>query len=93
MLLAVNDGAVATPLAFVVTVALALNVPPAPLAGAANITLAPLTGFPPLSFTVACRAVANAVPMVALCGVPAVAVIVPGPEAGPWRMYLPIEPL
>jgi hypothetical protein len=30
---------------------------------------------PPLSFTVACSAVPNAVPIVALCGVPAVAVI------------------
>ena len=34
--------------------------------------MTPLTGLPPLSFTVACSAVANAVLMSALCGVPAV---------------------
>jgi hypothetical protein len=75
--LAVNAGAVAIPLAFVVAVAAAtpLNVPLAPLAGAVNVTVAPLTGLPPASITVACSAVPNAVLTVALCGVPALAAI------------------
>jgi hypothetical protein len=74
---AVNVGAVATPLAFVTAVFNPpANVPLAPVcAGAANVTVAPLTGFPPLSFTVACRAVANAELIAALWGVPAVAVM------------------
>jgi hypothetical protein len=38
----------------------------APLLGAVNVTVAPLTRFPPLSFTVACSAVANAVLMFVL---------------------------
>jgi len=41
-----------------------------------NVTLTPDTGLPPLSFAVACSAVPNAVPILALCGVPAVAVTV-----------------
>jgi hypothetical protein len=43
-----------------------------------NVTLTPGSGLPPLSVTVACNAVPNAVLIVALCGVPLVAVI----EAG-----------
>jgi len=75
--LAVNAVAVATPLLLVVAVAVAEppNVPLAPLPGAVNVTTTPLTGLLPASFTVACSAVANAVLTVALCGVPAVAVM------------------
>jgi hypothetical protein len=58
-----------------------LNVAVAPLAGAVNVTVAPLTRLPPLSFTVACSAVANAVLIAALCGVPAVVTIVAGAPA------------
>ena len=47
------------------------NVALAPPAGAVNVTVTPLSKLPPLSFTVACSAVANAVLTVALCGVPA----------------------
>ena len=70
-------GAVATPLALVDAVAVAEppKVPLAPLAGAVKVTAAPLTGLPPASFTVACSAVAKAVLMAALCGVPALAVM------------------
>jgi len=52
----------------------------APLAGAANVTVTPLTGLLPASFTVACSSVGNAVLIATLCGVPAVAMIV---AAGP----------
>ena len=86
MLLAVKTGAVATPLALVVACAVApppANVPLAPVAGAVNVTTAPLTRFPPLSFTVAWKAVANALVMAAFCGVPAVAVML---AAGPDRI-------
>jgi hypothetical protein len=48
--------------------------------GAANVTITPLTGLLPASFTVACNSVANAVLIAALCGVPAVAVML---AAGP----------
>jgi hypothetical protein len=51
------------------------NVPLAPLAGAVNVTVTPLTGFPALSVTVACSAAANAVPSAALCEFPADAVM------------------
>jgi hypothetical protein len=73
----VKAGAVAIPLEFVIAVAVAepLKVPLAPLPGAVNVTVTPLTAFPPESFTVACRAVAKAVPSVAFCGVPALAVM------------------
>ena len=74
-------GTVATPLLLVVTVAEPVKVPLAPLIGAAKVTEAPLTGLLLASFTVACRAVANAVPTVALCGVPAVALMLPLPPA------------
>ena len=61
----------ATPLELVIAAAVApvLNAPLAPLAGAVNVTVAPLTGLPKLSSTVAWSA-ANAVFTVALCGVP-----------------------
>jgi hypothetical protein len=43
-----------------------------------NVTDAPLTGFPSTSVTVATRGFANAVLLVALCGVPLVAAIADG---------------
>jgi hypothetical protein len=74
--LAVNAGAVAIPLALVDTLAVVdpPNVPLAPVDGAVNVTVAPLTGLP-LRVTVACKAVVKAVLTVALCDVPAVAAI------------------
>src|SRR5712675_475157 len=77
MLLAVNTTEVATPLALV-TAAFTppANVPLAPVcAGAVNVTVTPETVLLPESFTVAWNAIVNAVPIVAVCGVPAVAVI------------------
>jgi hypothetical protein len=52
---AVNAGAVAIPLLFVVAVAVAdaPNSPAAPLDGAVKVTVAPLTRLLPESFTVA----------------------------------------
>src|SRR5262252_3147288 len=83
-LFAVKTAAVATPEAFVVAVVTPpANVPLAPLPGAAKVTTAPLTGLLNESLTVACNCVANAVFTVALCGVPAVAVIVAGTPATP----------
>jgi hypothetical protein len=78
MVLAVNTAEVATPLALVTAVFVPpANVPLAPVcAGAMNVTVTPETGLFPESFTVAWSAVVKAVPIVALCGVPAVAVIV-----------------
>jgi hypothetical protein len=75
--LAVNAVAVATPVLLVVAVAVAEppKVPLAPLPGAVNVTTTPLTGLLLASFTVACSVVANAVLTVALCGVPAMAVM------------------
>jgi hypothetical protein len=75
--LAVKAGAVAIPLLFVVALAVAdpLKLPLAPLPGAVNVTVTPLTALPPESFTVACKAVAKVVPSVALWGVPEVAVM------------------
>jgi hypothetical protein len=82
VLLAVRIEAVATPLlsvaAVVVTVPLA-NVPLAPLDGAVNVTVAFGTKFPEPSFTVACSAAVNAVPIIVLCGVPPVADMLAGP--------------
>ena len=46
---AVNAGAVAIPDALLVTVAVPLNVPLAPIVGAANVTETPETGLPKLS--------------------------------------------
>ena len=83
-----NTGAEATPLALVVAVAVRppfvppVNVPLAPLEGAVNVTVTPLTRFPPLSFTVACRLLVKDLVIAALCGVPAVAAI---DAAGPVR--------
>ena len=68
----------ATPLEFVVTVAEPVNVPLSPEVGAAKVTLAPGTGLLLPSLTVACIAIANPVPTVALCGVPDVAVMLAG---------------
>jgi len=78
---AVNAGAVATPLAFVVTVAVVeppANVPLAPLAGAVNVTATPPSRLLLASFTVAASVVAKLVFTVALCGVPEVAVMLAG---------------
>jgi hypothetical protein len=75
------NGADAKPDAFVATtiiVVLLLNTPDAPDPGAVNVTFTPETGLLPASFTVATNDVANAVLIVALCGVPAVGVIVAG---------------
>ena len=76
---AVKIDEVATPLELVVSVSVDVpfdaNVPLASDVGAENVTVAPLTGFEPC-ITVAERVLAYAVPTVALCGVPAVAVIV-----------------
>ena len=76
--MAVRVGAVATPLLLVVAVAVnePLKFALAPEPGAVNVTVTPLTGLLDASRTVACRAVANAVLIAVLCGVPAVAVIV-----------------
>ena len=46
---------------------------PAPLAGAVKVTVAPTTALLFEFLTVACSAVANTVPAVVPCGVPAVA--------------------
>lgn len=74
---AVKVGAVALPFASVVACALVeppVNVPLAPEPGAVNVTTTPLVG-DPLVVTVATSADANAELIVALCGVPPVAVI------------------
>ena len=79
-----KTAAVATPDAFVVAVFTPpAKVPLAPLEGAANVTVAPLTGLLKGSFTVACSCVVKPVPTVVFCGVPAVAVIVAGLPATP----------
>ena len=76
--MAVRVGAVATPLLLVVAVAVnePLKLALAPEPGAVNVTVTPLTGLFDASRTVACRAVANAVLIAVLCGVPAVALTV-----------------
>jgi hypothetical protein len=81
----VNVDEVATPLALVVSVSVAVefdaNVPLAPEAGAVNVTGAPLTGFWLPSTTVATRGAPNAVPIWASCRDPLVPVIAAaGPE-------------
>src|SRR5260370_14674245 len=81
MLLAVKAGGVATPLAFVFTIGEPPNVPLAPEPGAAKVTGVLATRFPLASFTVACSRVAKAVLMVALWGVPALAVTLAGAPA------------
>jgi hypothetical protein len=75
-----------------VAVAEPLNVAPAPDAGAVNVTVTPLTGTE-FEVTIACRAVANAVPTAALCGVPAAAAMlagVPARSAAPFSVTLPV---
>ena len=76
MAFAVNAAEVAIPEALVVAVVrLPANVPLAPVVGgAAKVTTTPETGLPPESFTVATSGEANAVLIVALCGVPQAAV-------------------
>src|SRR5690349_3859026 len=74
MPLAVKAGAVSLPLAPVVPVKLRLppaKVPPAPLAGAVKLTVAPPTGLLLASRTVASRATAKVVLMAVLCPLPA----------------------
>ena len=64
---ALNVGAVATPCVFVTTIAVdepPINVPLAPVLGAANVTMIPFAGFPPL-VTVAASG-ANGEPVEAL---------------------------
>src|SRR5258708_25927629 len=74
--LAVKIAAIATPCALVVAVFTPpANVPLAPLVGAVKVTVTPLTGLLKGSFPVPCSCVTNAVLTVALCGVPAVAVM------------------
>jgi hypothetical protein len=72
---------VATPLALVTAVLPLAKVALAPDAGTANVTVTPLMGLFPESFTVTCSADPNAVLMMALCGVPAVAVMDAGVPA------------
>ena len=55
-----------------------VKVPLGPLPGAVNVTVAPLTRFPPESFTVATSRLAKVVPIAVLCGVPKVVVMVDG---------------
>jgi len=77
--LAVNAADAATPLALVVAVLIPpANVPLAPAPGAANVTIAPLTGLFPVSNTVATNGAANTVLMVAVCGVPEVGAMLAG---------------
>ncbi len=84
MPLAVKTAAVATPCAFVVAVFTPpAKVPLVPLAGAVKVTVTPFTGLFPASLTVACSWAANVVLTFALCGVPAVAVMLAG---GPARL-------
>jgi hypothetical protein len=72
---AVNTGEVATPLELVVAVFTPpAKLPLAPDEGAVNVTVTPLAG-DPFVVTVATSGAANAVPTVALCGVPLVAAI------------------
>ena len=70
--MAVNVGEVATPKVLVIAVAVLVlvvaNVPLAPLAGAVNVTVAPLTRLPSMA-TVAVNA-ANATPVLTDCGEP-----------------------
>src|SRR5947208_3613431 len=79
------NGADATPEALVATVIVfvaLLNVPDAPEAGAVKVTFAPSTGLLLASRTVTESGLANAVLMLALCGVvPALTAIVAGGPA------------
>jgi hypothetical protein len=72
---AVKTADVATPAAVVLAVFTPpANVPLAPLAGGVKVTSTPLTGLLPASVTVATSGAAKAVLIVALWGVPLVAV-------------------
>jgi hypothetical protein len=92
--LAVNAGAVATPLPFVTAVAVndPLNAPLAPVLGAVNVTVTPLTGLLFESFTVACSAVPKFVLTVALWGVPAVALMLAAAPAAFVKLKLAAVP-
>ena len=57
------------------------KVPVGPLAGSANVTATPATGFVPLSVTFACNATGNAAPAAADWGVPAIAKTLAGGPA------------
>src|SRR5262249_47177032 len=76
ILFAVRAGAAATPSGPVVAVAILLpvlgNVPPAPAAGAVNVTVTPAMGLLLASLTNALSPVANGLKVPVLCGVPAV---------------------
>jgi hypothetical protein len=63
--LAVNAGAVASPLESVVIVELVANVPVAPVEGVVKTTLTPGTALPKLSLAKTCKLFANAAPTVA----------------------------
>ena len=74
-----NVPDVATPDAFVVAVSPpAAKVPLAPLPGVVNVTVTPLTGLPPASFTITASGAANALLIGTICGVPLVAVVLAG---------------
>ena len=80
--LAVKAAEVATPFTPVVAVLTPpAKVPPAPLPGAAKVTVTPWIGLLPESRTVATRGAAKAVEMVALCGEPLVRVSEAGAPA------------
>ena len=86
MAFAVKMEEFATPLASLAAVVVAVpfaKVPLAPLPGAVNVTVTPLTALFPASFTVACSGVTNGVLIAALCGVPKVAVML---AAAPARL-------
>lgn len=78
---AVNAGAVATPLAFVVAFTVErfpVKVPRAPVVGAVNVTVTPDMTLFDASRTVTCRFVEKTVLTCVDCGVPAVAVTLAG---------------
>src|ERR1700676_1740686 len=70
MVFAVTVFEVATPKAFETAVFEVVKVALAPEFGAENVTVAPLTTFPPTSVTVTLSGLAKAVPIAVLCGVP-----------------------
>jgi hypothetical protein len=77
VVLAVKTGDVAIPDALVVAVAVTpppAKVPLGPVPGAVNVTLTPLKGLPPASFTVAASGEAKTVPTCTLCPLPPVGV-------------------
>jgi hypothetical protein len=90
VLLATGTGEIAIPLALVATAVVAdpLNSALAPLPGAVNVTVAPLTRFPNPSLTVTCRAAAKAVFTGVLWGVPLVATRLAGAPAVLVRLKL-----